>query len=223
MVSHDIRTPLTVIKTAAENLADGVFGALEEKQLRWIREIINSVNTTNRLISDILDVAKLESGKAELRLTKIDLNQMVGTIVTRLQPLSNERAQILTMTLLPQPVWVAADTVRMEQVLMNIIGNAIKFTPAQGRIEVKLECVDSTLKVNTADTGPGIPPDELELIFDQFHQIKRNVATGEVGVGLGLAIAKEIITQHQGKIWVESQLNQGSNFIFTLPLVSAPN
>lgn len=217
VVSHELRTPLTVIISAVENLSDGIFGNLSDAQLKWVKEIGNSASRLNQLISDILDISKLESGQIEIRREKNKINDLIRKIVAQMTALAKKKDILLKFSLPSQPLFVMIDPRRIEQVLINLIDNAIKFTPAGGTIEVSAEPVDDEVEVVTADTGIGIQPEHLGIIFDRFQQIKRSSYSGLHGVGLGLAIVKEIVTQHEGRVWVESKPGEGSRFIFTLP------
>ncbi|MFA5857551.1 MAG: ATP-binding protein [Elusimicrobiota bacterium] len=226
MVSHELRTPLTIILSSVENLDDGIFGELNLEQHRWIKEIGTSANRLNTLISDILDLSKLESGQTVLKKESIKLSDLIQKNVAQLSQLAKKRGLTLKFTPCPKCITILADPKKIEQVLVNLIDNALKFTPAGGSVEVTMKPGEKDeIIVTVADTGIGIKSEYLEVIFNRFQQLKQSDTPegNPQGVGLGLAIAKEIVTQHGGRIWAESEPGKGSRFIFALPIEEQRN
>jgi signal transduction histidine kinase len=173
------------------------------------------------LINDLLDLSKIESGRIEVKSSRISLGGLVVEVVEALRPLAAEKAIALDATS-PESIIVWADRDKINQVLLNLIGNAIKFTSVQGRVTVSASRngVES-IQVSVSDTGPGVAPDEKEKIFAKFYRVAEVNGENSKGTGLGLAIAKALVELHGGKIWVESEEGHGSTFSFTLP-VSGP-
>jgi signal transduction histidine kinase len=174
------------------------------------------------LINDLLDLSKIESGKIEMRSSRISLGGLVHEVMETLRPVAAEKIIDLEATIADPSILVWADRDKVNQVLMNLIGNAIKFTPAQGRVTVSAaRNGNESVHVSVTDTGPGIAPEEREKIFDKFYQIAQAGEAKPKGTGLGLAICKALVELHGGHIWVESEEGRGSIFLFTLP-VSGP-
>ena len=167
-------------------------------------------------------LAKIESGKIEVKFGRISLGGLLNEAVEALRPVAAEKIIALEAALREPSILVWADRDKINQVLMNLIGNAIKFTPVQGRVTVSASRNGgASVQVSVSDTGPGIPPDEKEKIFAKFYQIPEMNRANLQGTGLGLAICKALVELHGGKIWVESEPGRGSTFSFTLP-VSGP-
>jgi signal transduction histidine kinase len=170
------------------------------------------------LINDLLDLAKIESGRIEVKSSYFSLRGLVHEVVEVLRPVAAEKVVALEATLREPPILVWADRNKINQVLMNLIGNAIKFTPARGRVEVSASRNGKeSVRVSVSDSGPGIPPDEKEKIFAKFYQIAEVGGTKPKGTGLGLAICRALVELHGGTIWVEPEPSGGSAFCFTLP------
>lgn len=219
-VSHELRTPLTVILSAANNLLDGAFGALSDPQTKWVKKINQHSLRLHEMISDILDLSKLQSGKSQMRRDSIDFGKLIKATVTNLQMLAKEKKIMMSHQVAADLSKIWADPSRLEQVVTNLITNAIKYTPEEGRVKVFADQKDNLIHVSVEDTGMGIAPEHQEIIFDRFRQIRnqeKNESSTQ-GIGLGLAICKEIIDQHQGRIWVDSEMEKGSRFQFEVPL-----
>ena len=220
-VSHELRTPLTAIKGSVDLLLREVPGALNEKQAHYLSRVRSNTQHLAGLINDLLDLSRIEAGKVELKATRISLGGLVHEVVETLRPVAAERSIELEATVPEVSALVWADRDKVTQVLMNLIGNAIKFTPPHGHIAVVTTRNGSEwVKISVADTGPGIPAEEREKIFDKFYQVAAPGAQKPKGTGLGLAISRSLVELHGGKIWVESEPNHGSVFSFTLPGIS---
>lgn len=213
-MSHEMRTPLQAILGHAEMALGGHCGTLTEDLHESFDAVQGGGRYLLRLTNDILDLSRIEAGRLELVLEEIVINGLIAQIATSLRPLSEGKGQ----TLLQRPAQdlrVQADSTRIRQVLTNLVGNAIKFTPAGGRIELWAALDGGMVRVNVLDTGPGIPVLERPHIFDPFYRIKRNQERTE-GTGLGLAIAKKLVELHGGTLDIESR-SLGSCFSFTIP------
>ncbi|HEV2073439.1 MAG TPA: ATP-binding protein [Thermomicrobiales bacterium] len=214
-VSHELRTPLTSIRALVETLEGGV---VEEEEMArdFLGRIVGEVNRLNALVEDLLDFARLEAGRSPLQLETVDLGEVVRAGADRLRT-QIDRAELSFVVNveddLPQ---VEIDARRMEQVLLNLIHNAIKFTPAGGEIVISVWRKKGEIAVEVRDTGIGIAPEELDRLFERFYKSDR--ARHSVGTGLGLAIAKNIVQLHGGEITVSSAPGEGSTFTFTLPI-----
>ena len=169
----------------------------------------------SRLIQDLLDVQRMDSGRLEIERRPVSARALLVDAHEMLRPLAEKEGISLTLAVPPELPTISADAHRLHQVLGNLVGNAIKFTPKHGSILLRGEEVDGEVRIQVADTGPGIAADQLPHVFGQFWQASR---TDRRGIGLGLAIAKGIVESHDGRIWVESVLGQGSSFFFTLPI-----
>jgi signal transduction histidine kinase len=217
-VSHELRTPLTAIKGAVDLILREVTGPLNEKQNHYLTRVRSNTQHLAGLINDLLDLSKIESGKLELASTLVSLGSLVDDVVETLRPLATEKAVALETTIPELPILVRADRDKITQVLTNLIGNAIKFTPPRGRVMISSACGDAAwVRISVSDTGPGIAAEERERVFDKFYQVAEIGGPKPKGTGLGLAISKTLVELHGGKIWVESEPGQGSRFYFTLP------
>ena len=217
IVSHDLRNPLNHISMAAQNLLEG---AGDPQEVQAIASSINrSAGEMLRLIQDLLDIERIAIGKLILHYDKHDISEIIKEVVGDFQ--GDAAVKEITLTGEPEPGCgeVVCDRSRVVQVLSNLIGNAIKFTPAKGQICVS--CAQTgerkDLQVSVSDTGAGIAPEKIKTIFERFSQIN---SQDRRGIGLGLYIAKMMVEEHPGRIWVESKLGEGSTFHFTLPLRS---
>ena len=217
-VSHELRTPLTLIKGSVENMLDGLTGALNEKQIRYLVRIKSNTDRLSRLINDLLDLSRIESGRVEVRPTRLPLTALAEEVAEHLKPLATEKLIRIEVPC-PDPSATAwADRDKVTQVLVNLIGNAVKFTPPEGKVTVAIEKNGHEyVQIAVADTGPGILPEEMNKIFAKFYQLANIDKQKPKGSGLGLAISKALVEMQGGKIWVESEMGRGSTFYFSLP------
>lgn len=221
-VSHELRTPLTAIKGSVDNMLDGLTGILNDKQIRYLSRIKSNADRLSRLINDLLDLSRIEAGRIDLKPARLELAALARDITETLKPMAAEKLIELEIAPVNGPITAWADRDKVTQVIMNLIGNALKFTPARGKVTVKVEKnADSSVQVSIADTGPGISRGEAEKIFDKFYQVPTAEKQKTRGTGLGLAISKSLVEMHGGKIWMDSELGQGSTFSFTLPAEQA--
>jgi signal transduction histidine kinase len=222
-VSHELRTPLTCIHQFVTILLDGLAGTVLPEQKEHLETVLRSVNQLHSMIGDLLDASRTESGKTSLKRRCIALADVVRQAVAMLRPTAAEKQIGLEIGLDTRAPLVHADSERVLQVLTNLIHNAIKFTPSGGSIVVKTCMVETDqdfVYVSVTDSGMGITPEARPLIFERMYQAPDTVDDSRKGLGLGLYIAREIIRQHGGRIWVESDPGDGSTFSFTLPLFS---
>jgi signal transduction histidine kinase len=217
-VSHELRTPLTAIESLAENMLDGLTGPLTNKQANYMTGIKESTERLERLINDVLDLSVIEAGKTQLRATRFSMVGLLHEVTNTLKPVAEEKHINIEIASNNGDSIALADRDKVNQVLTNLIGNAIKFTPNRGKVTVMVSPMnDAWLQVSIVDTGPGIPPQEASKIFDEFYQMSRPGREKSKGVGLGLAISKKLVEMHGGKIRVDSFVGRGSRFSFTVP------
>ncbi|HEY1372950.1 MAG TPA: ATP-binding protein [Candidatus Binatia bacterium] len=218
-VSHELRTPLTAIKGSVDNMLDGLTGALNEKQGRYLTRIKSNTDRLSRLINDLLDLSAIEAGKIDLKRSRVALAPLARDVAETLRPVAADKSIHLEVSAADATVTAWADRDKVIQVFMNLIGNALKFTPAEGKVTVAVERDgEGWAKVSINDTGPGIPTEEAQKIFDRFYQVAAAGRQKARGTGLGLSISKSLVEMHGGKIWMESQPGHGSTFSFTLPV-----
>lgn len=217
-VSHELRTPLTAIKGSVDNMLDGITGDLSELQRRYLVRVKANADRLVRLINDLLDLARIEEGRVQVTPTFFSLTGLANELLDILRPVAAEKGLDLGLADGPGPLIVHADRDKVGQVLMNLIGNAIKFTPMGGSVRVELAGEEDVFaRVMIIDTGEGILPEELPRLFDKFYQVQHGIQAKAKGTGLGLSIAKSLVELQGGRISVESQIGQGSTFSFTLP------
>ncbi len=215
-VSHDLRSPLTTIQGFVDLLP--AVGGLNEQQQAFLKKINRGIQDIAELIDDLLDIGRIEAGM-DWGTEPCDLTDVIISVVERLQHHAETKGQILTMETGLEPLMVQGSRPRLEQVLSNLIGNAIKYTPDGGEISVT-SAVDGTFAiVSVEDNGIGIPLSEQPFIFDKFYRVQSAETAGIGGTGLGLSIVKSIIEKHDGRVWVKSEPNSGSCFSFLLPLI----
>ena len=215
-MSHELRTPLNAILGFSQVLRERLFGEVNEKQEEYLDDILTSANHLLALINDILDLSKVESGQVELDVAPFSLREALeGGVVMVRERATRDGVQV-ALTALPDADVVTGDERRIRQVIFNLLSNAVKFTPAGGAVDVSAARANGEMRVSVADTGPGIAAEDHERIFEEFQQTQAGVEQRE-GTGLGLALSKQLVELHGGRIWVDSKLGQGSTFVFTLP------
>jgi signal transduction histidine kinase len=199
-------------------MLDGLTGSLNEKQVRYLARIKSNTDRLSRLINDLLDLSRIESGRVEVRPTTVPLAALAEEVAEHLKALAAEKRIQIEVPSPDLSLTVWADRDKVTQILMNLIGNAVKFTPQEGRVTVAMEKNGiEDVRISVADTGPGILPEETNKIFVKFYQVANIDKQRPKGSGMGLAISKALVEMHGGKIWVESEMGRGSTFYFTLP------
>jgi signal transduction histidine kinase len=217
-MSHELRTPLNAILGYTELMADGAYGEPSEKMLGILKRLESNGKHLLGLINDVLDLSKIEAGQLVLELSDYSVQDIAQTVRSTLEPLAADKKLAFKLELAPELPAGHGDGRRLTQVLINLVGNAIKFTDT-GEVVIKAAATDGSFHLSVRDTGPGISAADQAKLFQEFQQADNAITRKKGGTGLGLAISKRIIEMHGGKIWVESQPGQGSTFAFTLPVV----
>ncbi len=239
MISHELRTPLASMKMFISNLLDGIEGEINEGQQETLGRVAKNVDRLSRLINDLLDLSKLEAGKMQIRVGALDVHQAIESITHTFTPGAEERGVTIKLEAPDHLPVLWADPDRLDQVLTNLVGNALKFTPEDGCVTItagyrkpdpanQLHQQDGPsplsgegyITVAITDTGAGMPEDDIERIFDKFYQTDHSMTRKTGGTGLGLPICREIITKHGGRIWAASPPGEGATFAFEIPVDS---
>jgi two-component system sensor histidine kinase GlrK len=216
-MSHELRTPLATLKMGLGLLKDGLEGPITEKQRQLLITLERETNRLIGLVTSLLDLAKMEAGMMTYHLEPKPLDPLLNQVFKEMEPLVLAKRVLLSKQVPKELPVLKMDPERILQTLRNLIGNAVKFTPEGGQVTVSARPVGKAVEVSVADTGPGIPKENLTAIFEKFRQAPVKGPLHMKGTGLGLAIAKQVITSHGGKIWAESEPGRGSTFIFVLP------
>ena len=212
-VVHELRTPLAIIKGNLDNIDKGFAGEVQPQQKEILGDVFRVINRLYRLVNDLLDLSSIESGKMELNKESLDIVTLAKEAVKTFETLASSKKIGLVKEFPDKKIDVNADKDKLTQVFINLIGNAVKFTD-NGNVTVKIIDLQKEVEVEIQDTGPGIPYDQADKIFDKFVRV---VAEKKEGTGLGLPIAKDIIVLHKGRIRVESESGKGARFIFVIP------
>jgi two-component system sensor histidine kinase/response regulator len=225
-VSHELRSPLAAIYQFITIVLDGLAGDVAPAQRQHLEVALRNVNQLRAMVSDLLDCSRAANGKLTVAPQPTDIIDIVHEVLEARRPEALQKGLDLQAALPPAGLpRVAADPVRLRQVLVNLVDNAIKFTPAPGAITVRhrtLAAEPEMLCITVADTGCGLRPEDATRIFERLSQTTEGLDVGRQGLGLGLYICSELMQRHGGRIWVESELGRGSTFCFTLPLCSNP-
>ncbi len=220
VVGHELRTPLTSIRGALGLLASGHLGELPAKSQRMLEVAVTNTDRLVRLINDILDIERMESGQVSLRKQVCNVSDLIEQALEVMRPMA-ERADVL-LSASPEPVCVEADPDGILQTLTNLLSNAIKFSPSRGTVSLAARRQGDEVLFQIKDRGRGIPPEKIERIFGRFQQVDASDSRERGGTGLGLSICRGIVQRHRGRIWAESQVGCGSTFFFTLPIGRPP-
>lgn len=213
-VSHEFKNPLAMVAESMSLVIEGVAGEANPKQKELLETGRKTVQRLIRLVMDLLDVSKIEAGKMEMKREELDFVSLVEEVLAAYDRELSKKQLTLKKELAPDTGMLWADKDKLSEVVINLLNNAIKYTPQGGAIAIRAGGSDKEVRFEIADTGPGIPVEYKEKIFDKFERI---TAEKQEGTGLGLPIAKDIIALHKGRIWAEGAAGQGSRFIFTLP------
>jgi signal transduction histidine kinase len=217
-MSHELRTPLNAVIGFSEVLLQRMFGALNDKQDEYLKDIYASGQHLLSLINDILDLSKIEAGRMELVPAPFHLPTALENAVTLVKERAARHGIALHLDLDPRIDQLVGDERKVKQVVLNLLSNAVKFTPEGGRISLTAVRRDSSVEITVTDTGIGIAPEDQAAIFEEFRQVGSDETRKQEGTGLGLTLAKKFVELHGGRIWVESKLGTGSTFTFTLPV-----
>jgi signal transduction histidine kinase len=216
-MSHELRTPLNAIIGFSEVLIERMFGDLNDKQADYLNDIHSSGQHLLSLINDILDLSKIEAGRMELELTEFDVGAALSNAVTLLRERAVRHSVALGVDVEPNLGTIRADERKFKQVLINLLTNAVKFTPEGGRVDVRARMTGGVLAVTVSDTGIGIAKEDQDAVFEEFRQVGLPGSTKQEGTGLGLALAKRFVELHGGRMSLDSTPGKGSTFGFTLP------
>jgi signal transduction histidine kinase len=217
-MSHELRTPLNAILGYTELIADGVYGEPSEKMLGVLKRLESNGRHLLGLINDVLDLSKIEAGQLVLDLADYSLQDVTQTVYSAVEPLAADKKLAFKAEVAPDLPPGHGDERRLTQVLLNLVGNAIKFTDA-GEVTIRADASNGTFNLSVHDTGPGISVTDQAKLFQEFQQADNSITRKKGGTGLGLAISKRIIEMHGGRIWVDSVVGRGSTFFVTLPVL----
>ncbi len=226
VASHELRTPLASIKNAVQLILNGKTGEINENQAKFLSMAERNIDRLTNILNDLLNLSRIESGKIDLKFGNVELKRLIELTASSLRPQADGKSIQIQVEVPEQLPEIYGDPEKVEQILTNLIGNAIKFTPEGGKILITAKSFlkdekggyGDRVAVSVKDTGIGIPPEHLDAIFEKFHQVDGSLHRSVSGTGLGLAITKGLVETHQGKIWVESEEEKGSAFTFTLPV-----
>jgi signal transduction histidine kinase len=226
VASHELKTPLTAIKNAVQLMLSGKTGEVNENQKKFLSMAERNINRLTHILNDLLDLSRIESGKIELKFEDIQLKDVIEFAASSLRPHADVKSIQIEVQIPDSLPAIYGDQEKIEQILTNLIGNAIKFTPVEGKILITVhppshdpkDGYGQMVAISVKDTGIGIPPEHLGAIFEKFHQVEGSLHRSVSGTGLGLAITKGLVEAQQGKIVVESEMGKGSTFTFTLPV-----
>jgi len=219
-MSHGLRTPLNVIIGFSELMRDEVPGKINDEQRQCLEDVLGSSQHLLNLINEVLDLSKIESGKAELNLTNLALAGVIEPLARTVLPVLAPGQHSLDVEIEKELPLVHADKAKVSEVLLNLLSNATKFTPDGGKLKIEAVRENNWCQVSVIDNGIGIKKEDQEQIFEPFCQLDNPLTKEKSGTGLGLPLVKQIIEKHGGQIWVESEYGKGSRFTFTLPLAT---
>ncbi len=226
-VSHELRTPLTSIRGALGLLSSGIIGDVDAKALNLLRIAVTNTDRLIRLINDILDLERMESGRAPLQIRRCSLRDLAQQAIETMTPMADANTVHLALepstpaqAAYPEALFFDGDSDRILQVLTNLLSNAVKFSPAASTIRVYTEATSDSILLKVVDEGRGIPPEKLDSIFDRFQQVEPSDARQKGGTGLGLAICRSIVQQHSGSIWAQRNIGVGTTIYVMLPRTS---
>jgi signal transduction histidine kinase len=217
MMSHELRTPLGAIGGYAALLEEGIYGMLTEEQSKYIARIRHNQAHLLRLVNELLDLGKIESGAFVLRLDAVPVQTVVESVHTMIEPQIRARDLQLQVEVADPNLRFHADRERVEQIVLNLLSNAVKFTPPGGSVRIRVSPEEENICLGVRDTGVGIPEDKLEIVFDAFYQVEASRSRAYAGTGLGLAISRQLARAMGGDLTVKSTLGEGSTFSLSLP------
>ncbi len=224
-MSHELRTPLTAIIGFSELLAGRFFGELNEKQISYVQEIFDSGHQLLKLINDILDLSKIETGKTDLAISAVDLSQLLNNCIGMIKERAIRRNLTLELQIKEDDFFgkeILADELRLKQIIVNLLSNATKFSPVGGHVRLEAERSGHELMISVSDTGIGIKHEDQERIYGTFERLDFSFSRPEPGTGLGLALVRKLVELHGGRVWVESEgEGKGSTFRFVIPFLEA--
>lgn len=217
-VSHELRTPLAIINQLVMLIYNKTAGTINQKQKEILRRTVGNIERLTSFIDKLLDISMIESKRLKLTYSLINLNELLKESADFFRRVAKEKSIRLSYHIPRKDINIFIDVDRIKQVILNLINNAIKFTEKGGYIKVEVKVLETKVRIGVIDTGMGISENNLPYVFDKFIQVSKGESKGRKGVGLGLAIAKELVQKHNGEIWIESKIGKGSQLYFTLPL-----
>ncbi len=219
IAAHELRTPVAAIKGYLSMVMDGEVGKIDDTAREFIKKVVNANQRLIQLVNDLLQVARSEAGRLTIQVAAIDIVEPIKSVLDELKPLADEKAikMLYEPTTLPKAL---ADSVRLKEVVVNLVGNAIKYTIGSGTVTISHEVKDNTVITHIKDTGIGIPPEAQKKLFEKFYRVQSEKTREITGTGLGLFIVKQIVEKMDGKIWVTSEEGKGSTFSFSLPIAA---
>lgn len=218
LVSHELRTPMTAMKGYVDLVVSGVVGPVTDEQRQFLKIIRSNIDRLTGLVNDLLDISRIETGRVRLNITRVSVDAAVADVALTLQTRLDEKQHAFESRVSPGLPPVRADAGRLTQILTNLIGNAIAYTPPGGWIMVSAHAGDRLAVIEVSDAGIGIALEDQKRIFDRFFRADDPVVREAKGTGLGLPIVQSLVEMQGGRIWVRSEPGQGSTFSFTLPL-----
>ncbi|MEX5218042.1 MAG: ATP-binding protein [Nitrospira sp.] len=221
VASHELRTPMTSIKGFVENMLDGLTGQLTDRQQHYLQRVKHNVERLTRIINQLLDWSRIDVGRIELKPEPLAICEFIRDVVESFQTIAAEKSLTLDIAACEEFPLVQADRDKLEQILWNLIGNAVKFTPQGGRVSIEFLLIEGFVQIGIIDSGCGIAAHEVPKVFNEFSKVESSLPSSQ-GAQLGLFITKSLVRLHGGDIWVESQLSVGSRFYFTIPCAGAP-
>jgi len=216
-VSHELRTPLAVVKEATNLMLERLAGDITNDQEKFLTVSRNNVNRVLRFIEGLLDISKMEAKKVDAKRNFQDMRIVVNQVYETLKIEADKKNIRFKLGPCDKKIEMWFDTDQIARVVMNLAGNAIKFTQPGGMVDIRLEDLERSVKISIIDNGPGIAKEDMDKIFDKFYSVAKARSSEVKGTGLGLPITKEIVQLHKGRIWVESEPGKGARFSFTLP------
>ncbi|MDD5465657.1 MAG: ATP-binding protein [Candidatus Omnitrophica bacterium] len=215
-VSHELRTPLTSIKGYAAILLTGKLGTMPDEIKNRLEKINRHSDELVHMVNDLLDISRIESGKVDMKIESLDLKTVIEKVADLLSEQLKTKNISFGSNIVDSCQKIMADRGQIERVFINLVGNALKFTPQNGKININANCANKIIQIDVVDSGFGIPQEAQEHIFEEFYRVDNTINQQVKGTGLGLTLVKHIVEAHQGKIWVKSKLGEGSTFSFTL-------
>ncbi len=216
-VTHELKTPITSIKGYSELMVNGKLGELTKKQKNALDAVIRNSERLNRLIDSLVYLTLVRIGKVKYNFGQVQIGQIIDNAVWDISPLVEKKGLTIEKNIPPSLPSINGDEDKITEVLINLIENAIKFTPSGGRITVAVDVENDNLHITVSDTGIGIPPEYIKSMFQEFYQVDTSTTSNNSGTGLGLFISKSIIEAHNGNIWAESEVGMGTTIHLILP------
>jgi len=215
-VSHELRTPLTYLQGYTEALLDDIVQDQEERN-KYLNIILEETLRLRRLVDELLDLSNIESGHLDIRKNNVSIESIVEKVSKKVQPICSNKNVELAIDIQEEVPLIVADEDRIEQVLINLVDNAIRYSPQNSKVLIKVRPSGKGVIVSVKDNGPGIAPDELPFVWERFYKVDKSRERKKSGTGLGLAIVKKIVELHKGRVWAQNCEEGGTEFSFYLP------